>query len=259
MAVTGEEERRLNERKRNNHQHTPLSFFSSQTQSFSSFFFCCFFLFPPFIHTPKKTKQQTGDGKLFAWGMNYEGQLGTQDNEDKHVPTPVKGLEGIKIISMDCGSFHSIALSGVICETMEHDSSFLHSFPLLSFPFLIHSLSPLFFLSPFFFFHVPCSLTFVFGLFLKTEDKRLFAWGLNKCGQLGNGSNENSNTPLEVESLRGINITRIACGWQHNMSLTGKCFPFFASLPLPSPFNPLCFLTSLFFLISVLLSFSLWM
>jgi hypothetical protein len=49
---------------------------------------------------------------LFAWGMNNFGQLGTGDNENKMIPTIVKGLEDIKIISFDCGEYHNIALSG---------------------------------------------------------------------------------------------------------------------------------------------------
>jgi hypothetical protein len=43
---------------------------------------------------------------------NENGQLGTGDNQDKMIPTTVKGLEDIKIISFDCGAFHNTALSG---------------------------------------------------------------------------------------------------------------------------------------------------
>jgi alpha-tubulin suppressor-like RCC1 family protein len=51
----------------------------------------------------------------------------------------------------------------------------------------------------------------------------VFAWGINNFGQLGNGNNnEKSNIPLEIERLRGMNITHIACGNNHNIALTGN-------------------------------------
>jgi hypothetical protein len=63
-------------------------------------------------------------------GMNTYGQLGTGENEDKMIPTTVKGLEDIKIISFDCGANHNIALSG---------NSFM---PLTTNPYLLFSVFP---------------------------------------------------------------------------------------------------------------------
>jgi RCC1 and BTB domain-containing protein len=54
----------------------------------------------------------------------------------------------------------------------------------------------------------------------------VFAWGHNENGQLGNGTTNDSNIPLEVEKLRGINITLVVCGIYHNMALTGNSFIF---------------------------------
>src|SRR5690606_3283526 len=68
----------------------------------------------------------------------------------------------------------------------------------------------------------------------RTADKRVLAWGYNGFGQLGSGTTKSSKTPLEVERLRGSNITRVACGTSYTMALTGKppflLFFFFSSI-----------------------------
>ncbi len=55
-----------------------------------------------------------------------------------------------------------------------------------------------------------------------TSTGRIFAWGANDVGQLGDGSTTDS--PLPVEVARGaipstVTITRIAAGWRHALAL----------------------------------------
>ncbi|MFA7150813.1 MAG: prepilin-type N-terminal cleavage/methylation domain-containing protein [Candidatus Paceibacterota bacterium] len=54
------------------------------------------------------------DGTVFAWGWNYNGQLGDDTTSSKSTPVQVKGKDGIgyltDIISIAGGSYHSVAL-----------------------------------------------------------------------------------------------------------------------------------------------------
>ena len=55
-----------------------------------------------------------------------------------------------------------------------------------------------------------------FTLALK-NDGTVYAWGVNFDGTLGNGTNTNSNTPVQVSGLTGI--TAIAAGYDHALAL----------------------------------------
>src|SRR5207245_7369310 len=49
------------------------------------------------------------------------------------------------------------------------------------------------------------------------SDGTVWAWGLNIAGELGNGTNTNSNTPVQVSGLSGV--TAIAVGFLHSLAL----------------------------------------
>jgi len=49
------------------------------------------------------------------------------------------------------------------------------------------------------------------------NDGTVWAWGYNYYGQLGNGTNTNSNVPVRVSGLAGI--TKIAGGGLHSLAL----------------------------------------
>jgi alpha-tubulin suppressor-like RCC1 family protein len=108
------------------------------------------------------------DGGVWAWGRNSYGQLGNGTNTDSNVPVQVSGLTGITAIAGAEPGYHSLALK---------------------------------------------------------NDGTVWDWGLNDNGQLGNGTNTNSNVPVQVNSLTGI--TAIAAGgdwiftggWSHSLAL----------------------------------------
>jgi len=54
------------------------------------------------------------DGQLFAWGGNYNGQLGNNTNAESHVPVAVQtngALAGKRVVSLAAGYAHSLALT----------------------------------------------------------------------------------------------------------------------------------------------------
>ncbi len=56
----------------------------------------------------------TNEGKVYAWGDNEYGQLGTGDTDDKKYATPVLGTDGVSclenIVDIDAGGYGSVAL-----------------------------------------------------------------------------------------------------------------------------------------------------
>jgi len=49
---------------------------------------------------------------------------------------------------------------------------------------------------------------------------KVYAWGLNNCGQLGNGTTENASVPEEIPDLEGLMITQIEGGNNHTIAVT---------------------------------------
>ena len=109
----------------------------------------------------------TSDGKVFAWGWNMWGQLGTT-NPDYTRPAAVDmsgALLGKSVSAIAAGWGHTLAL---------------------------------------------------------TSDGRLFAWGNNEYGQLGDFTTNNSATPIAVNmtgALLGKSATVIAAGSYHTIAL----------------------------------------
>lgn len=115
------------------------------------------------------------DGNVYTWGYNWYGQLGNGNNTNSYVPVAVNTsgvLSGKIIIRVAAGLHHSIALA---------------------------------------------------------SDGKVYTWGYNAFGQLGNGNNTNSNVPVAVDTsgvLSGKIITQIASGYGHSMALAsdGKVY-----------------------------------
>jgi hypothetical protein len=63
------------------------------------------------------------------------------------------------------------------------------------------------------------------ALFL-TSSGEVYAWGDNKHGQIGNGCNDNQDTPIKVNGFSGERVVMISCGGWHSMALTesGRVF-----------------------------------
>src|SRR5699024_10210929 len=53
-----------------------------------------------------------------------------------------------------------------------------------------------------------------------TSDGRVLAWGGNGYGQLGDGTNTNRTTPVEVRLPGGARISRVAAGGYHSLAVT---------------------------------------
>jgi alpha-tubulin suppressor-like RCC1 family protein len=55
---------------------------------------------------------------------------------------------------------------------------------------------------------------------LLTSSGEVYAWGSNYYGQIGNGCNEDQNTPIKVNGFNNERIVMISCGGYHSMVVT---------------------------------------
>ena len=54
---------------------------------------------------------------------------------------------------------------------------------------------------------------------MTTKDGKVFAWGDNYKGRLGNGNTENQETPVQVEGLSGLSLHTLLTN-NHSVALT---------------------------------------
>ena len=61
------------------------------------------------FHTVALTKE----GKVYTWGSNFRGQLGHGGNDTdlKYILTKVLSLEGLVVIKISCGYYHTAVVT----------------------------------------------------------------------------------------------------------------------------------------------------
>jgi len=119
----------------------------------------------------------TSNGRLFTWGLNNNGQLGDGTTTNKFTPTEITShfnlISGEMIVASSLGEEHSSAI---------------------------------------------------------TSEGRIFTWGNNNYGQLGDGTTTTRLTPTDITSLFNLSvgetITSISLGYAHSSAITSKGFIF---------------------------------
>jgi alpha-tubulin suppressor-like RCC1 family protein/Tol biopolymer transport system component len=153
----------------------------------------------------------TPAGGVRCWGYNFYGELGDGTNTDRHAPVSVVGL-GSDVVQVSAGDHYTCALldtGGVQCwgynfggelgdGTTNPSSTPVDVVGLSSGVTAIDAGKQ----------HT-CALT-VTGSVL--------CWGYNHEGELGNGTTDDSATPVQVTGLSS-GARQIATGWVHNCAL----------------------------------------
>jgi alpha-tubulin suppressor-like RCC1 family protein len=166
----------------------------------------------------------TSDNKLYSWGSNSSGQLGDGTIADRNVPVAVDmtgALSGKTITQITCGALSCLVLTsdnklyswgsnlaGQLGEGTNTDSNF---------PVAVNMSGVL----------LGKTITQIssgayYSLVL-TNDNKLYSWGFNLNGQLGNGTITNTSLPVVVNMtgvLSGKTITEINCSGYHSLVLT---------------------------------------
>ena len=166
----------------------------------------------------------TEGGKLFLWGLNASGQCGT-GVASGHVITASRCDSGaladadVRVVYVACGGIHTVALAsdgGVIAfggntfgqlGTGSNDDT--PTPERLSCAALVGAGI------------VGCAAGGNFTQ-LVSDDGRVFAVGLNVCGQLGTGDMTSVNTPTAIDAAHfgGAPVAAVACGYCHTLAIT---------------------------------------
>lgn|GEM_PF-3131265 len=153
------------------------------------------------------------DGTVWAWGYNEYGQLGDGSTTNRSTPVQVQGLSDL-ITNIACGDLHSMVLKsnglvqtwGYNCNGQLGDGTNTTRLSPVEVKNLSHEVGDI----------VSIAAGSSFSLALKS-DGTLRAWGNNYYGQLGNGRNVNTVSPVTVTDLGGI--TAVASGFHHSLAL----------------------------------------
>uniref|UniRef100_A0A2K5WZ56 HECT and RLD domain containing E3 ubiquitin protein ligase family member 6 n=1 Tax=Macaca fascicularis TaxID=9541 RepID=A0A2K5WZ56_MACFA len=167
-------------------------------------------------------------GRVFAWGAGSEGQLGIEEfKEISFTPKKITTLNGIKIIQVSCGHYHSLALSkdSQVFSWGKNSHGQLglgKEVPSQASPQRVRSLEG-----------IPLAQVAAGGAhsFALSLCGTSFGWGSNSAGQLalsGRNVPVQSNKPLSIGALKNLGVIYISCGDEHTAVLIqdGKVFTF---------------------------------
>jgi len=173
----------------------------------------------------------TSNGRIFTWGQNSYGQLGNGNNADSLVPIelPQSSFDSEMITSIVAFEYSSAAYTstGQLFTWGNNQQGQLGDGTKTSTNVPIEITSN-------FALNVDEKITkFSFGGYHAvaiTSDGRLFTWGIDNTGQLGNGSTSSGEvlvpTPIDSTVFGGDTITDISTGFCHNeaVSSSGKLY-----------------------------------
>lgn len=160
------------------------------------------------------------DGTVWAWGDNSVGQLGDGSTTGSLVPAPVTGLEGVRIVQVDAGYSHTMALSddgrvyvwghgffGQLGDGQAASSAV---------PVLVEAAA----------FGGERVAGIDAGPYTSTAVTASgtgYAWGMGHQGQLGDGGGVSRSVPVAVDISAagpGARLTEIDAGYAHMVALT---------------------------------------
>eukprot|EP00301_Raphidiophrys_heterophryoidea_P019106 c4085_g1_i1.p1 GENE.c4085_g1_i1~~c4085_g1_i1.p1 ORF type:complete len:407 (-),score=98.53 c4085_g1_i1:226-1446(-) len=178
----------------------------------------------------KHTAATTADGTLWVWGSNSHGQLGLGHTQAMSSPTPVKALEGIRIVQVVCGRSHTAALSehghvytwgrgGYDLEAIVIGPGCLghgnRQRKLI--PTVVDTL-------------VPHTVTWLDSgdhhMCAKTQAGQMFMWGNGEYGRLGFGDSISYLTPQVLDTLPEASNALVSLGSSHSAAIlpSGQLF-----------------------------------
>jgi len=156
-----------------------------------------------------------GDGKIYCWGKN-PGTLGDGTNQQKTAPSnpiDITLLGGVTLTEVVLGSGDFTCAWGsdnrIYCTGMnqfgQHGDGTTGGKFRPATPVAADGINA-----------VALTLGFLHACLLDDAGKA-YCWGKNGAGELGNGTNDNSSTPVPVQMdhLPGVTFTRIAAGFYH--------------------------------------------
>jgi len=166
------------------------------------------------------------DGTLRAWGTNDKGQLGDGTFDDRLKAVSVKGDGGVgaldRIIAIAAGVGYSLALraDGIIWSWGKNNSGQLGNGTLNThkWPIRVKDASGSGWLSGVTAIAAGASHTLAIQ-----SMARVFAWGRNNFGQLGDNTTVNRSLPVLVSTGLGTGVIAIAAGQTFSLVVQANC------------------------------------
>ena len=154
------------------------------------------------------------DGKVYSWGYNGFGQLGDGTTFDSSTPLAITLASGVTATAIAAGSYHSLAIgsNGTVYTWGSNSSGQLGNGT------TNESDSP-------------AAITLASGVTATAiagggayslaigSNGKVYAWGFNSDGQLGNGTTTSSSTPVAITLASGVTATAIAAGAYHSLAI----------------------------------------
>ena len=157
----------------------------------------------------------TSTGAVYAWGFNGRGQLGDGNNTNVDVPVQTSMPAGVTATTVAAGWDQSLALT----STGALYAWGYNNIGQLGIGTTKNSKVPVLV-------HMPAGVTVTgiaagqfFCLALSSTGK-VYAWGFNGFGQLGNGSTNNASLPQLVPLPAGVTATAVGAGDNHSLVVT---------------------------------------
>lgn len=162
----------------------------------------------------------TKAGQILAWGDNRIGQLGIGPTHPGQIatPMPVRLPSGSRAVSVQPGCDHVVAAlsTGKVVAWGRDDHGQLGD----NDPDLTAKSRPVAVDLPGNLRFTAACAGFDYSMALSATG-RVWAWGNNEHGQLGNGTTEfEDHTPVPVKLPAGLRVTAISCGGGHTLALT---------------------------------------
>lgn len=150
-------------------------------------------------------------GEVWAWGSGESGQLGNGGIVDSSTPVKVSGLQDVVMVAVAGLSSYALKADGTVWSWGNNVSGMLglgHASGGVAnrTPQRITTLSDIRWISG----------GSLHGLAVRSDGK-LFTWGQNTNGQLGDGSTTTRTTPIMVPGL--TDITQADGGWYHSVAV----------------------------------------
>ncbi|KAM1102738.1 hypothetical protein ACFX19_011530 [Malus domestica] len=159
----------------------------------------------------------TKQGEIFSWGEESGGRLGHGVDTDVSHPKLIETLSRMNVELVACGEYHTCAvtLSGDLYTWGDGT----HHFGLLGHGSEVSHWIPKKVCGHLEGIHISYIACGPWHTAAVTSGGQLFTFGDGTFGALGHGDHSSTSTPREVETLRGLRTTRIACGIWHTAAV----------------------------------------
>ncbi|HAP31701.1 MAG TPA: hypothetical protein DCQ14_01405, partial [Firmicutes bacterium] len=162
------------------------------------------------------------DGTVWTWGRNLNGQLGDGSTSGRLLPVqvvvsrePLVYLDNVRAVA--AGAEHTIALQnggtvwawGANANGRLGDGTTTQRLMAVQ---VVRTLNPLAYLQNVRVVAAGTAHTLALG-----TDGKIWAWGANGSGQLGDGSTGQRTTPVELSAINNVNF--VAAGGDHSLAL----------------------------------------